>query len=289
MNIVVSGASSQIGCFLVPALKCRGCSLWLLGRSLPSPKNDQRWLAVDLGKKKSRSRLADRIVKEIPAYAYIHLAPLWLLPDVLADLKAVGSLPQRLVALSSTSRLSKINSEVAQERDLANHLAQAEETVATFCSARSIPWTIFRPTLIYGCERDKNITFIKNFIRRFTFFPLAGQASGLRQPVHAEDLAKAIEKVLSLPVTYQKIYNLGGGETLTYRQMVARIFACLEKKERIVSLPPWLFRWLLQIACYLRPRLDISPAMIRRMNEHLCYDYRNAERDFDYHPRRFEC
>lgn len=289
MNIVVSGASSQIGYFLMPALRRRGCSLWGLGRSLSLAKSDQRWLSVDLDKKKSRSRLADRLARETPIYTYIHLAPLWLLPGLLVDLVAVGALPQRLVAISSTSRLSKINSEIVREKALANRLAQAEDTVATFCSAQNLPWTIFRPTLIYGCERDKNITFIKNFIRRFAFFPLAGQASGLRQPVHAEDLAGAIEKVLPLSLTYQKIYNLGGGETLTYRQMVSRIFARLEKKECLVTLSPGLFEWLLKMVCRLHRGLDISPGMAQRMNEHLCYDYQDAERDFAYQSRRFEC
>ncbi|MCD6430809.1 MAG: NAD-dependent epimerase/dehydratase family protein [Deltaproteobacteria bacterium] len=288
MNIVISGASSQIGYFLLPVLQQRNCSLWLLGRVLHSSQDHQRWLSVDLDKKESRSRVADCLGREISAYTYIHLAPLWLLPALLADLKVVGALPQRLVALSSTSRLSKINSEVSRERDLANRLAQAEEMVEKFCSREKIPWTIFRPTLIYGCGRDENITFIKNFIRRFAFFPLAGPASGLRQPVHAEDLAGAIEKVLSLPVTYRKIYNLGGGETLTYRQMVARIFTGLGKKERLITLPSGLFRWLLQMICLFNNQLDISPAMVRRMNEHLCYDYEAAERDFNYQPRGFE-
>lgn len=109
MNIVVSGAGSQVGYFLIPALKRYSCALWLLGRSFQLAKSDQRWLVVDLGKKKSRESLVGSIVAEAGAYTYVHLAPLWLLPALLVDLKAVGGLPQRVVALSSTSRLSKIN------------------------------------------------------------------------------------------------------------------------------------------------------------------------------------
>ena len=125
-------------------------------------------------------------------------------------------------------------------------------------------------------------------LRRSAIAEVGAPASGLRQPGQAEDLAGAIEKVFSLPVTYRKIYNLGGGETLTYRQMVARIFTGFGKKERLITLPSGLFRWLLQMSCLFNNQLDISPAMVRRMNEHLCYDYEAAERDFNYQPRGFE-
>ncbi len=56
---------------------------------------------------------------------------------------------------------------------------------------QGVEWVILRPTLIYGHGRDKNITEIARFIRRFGFFPLLGKANGLRQPIHVEDVAEA--------------------------------------------------------------------------------------------------
>ncbi len=100
----------------------------------------------------------------------------------------------------------------------------AEDELPARCEALGIAWTLFRPTLVYGCGRDGNITFIASCIRRFGFFPLAGGGRGLRQPVHAADLAQACADALDNPRTHAKAYNLSGGSTVTYRQMAEAVF-----------------------------------------------------------------
>ena len=52
--------------------------------------------------------------------------------------------------------------------------------------------------------------------------PLVGGAPGLRQPVHAEDLANNRSRIE--PATINKFYALSGSETLSYREMIGRIF-----------------------------------------------------------------
>jgi hypothetical protein len=79
----------------------------------------------------------------------------------------------------------------------------AEEDLATKCARLGIAWTIFRPTLIYGCASDKNVTTIANFVRRFGFFPAVGRATGKRQPVHADDLAQACVTAIDCAATFE--------------------------------------------------------------------------------------
>ena len=92
-------------------------------------------------------------------------------------------------------------------------LAAAEAAVA----AGAIPWTVLRPALIYGLGLDRNVTAAARFIRRWHCFPLGGPGKGLRQPVHADDLAAAALAALDLPAAEGQSFNLGGGETLSYR------------------------------------------------------------------------
>jgi nucleoside-diphosphate-sugar epimerase len=96
---------------------------------------------------------------------------------------------RRIVAFSSTSVITKQDTEVAAERDTIRKLLDAERRIAAACEQRNVGWTILRPTLIYAEGRDTNITPLSRLIRRFGFMPLVGGAPGLRQPVHAEDLA----------------------------------------------------------------------------------------------------
>ena len=84
-----------------------------------------------------------------------------------------------------------------------------------------------RPTLIYGLGKVKNVREIAALIKRFGFFPIVGAGNGKRQPVHAEDLARACVSALLTETAANRAYNISGGEVLTYREMVNRIFASL--------------------------------------------------------------
>ena len=288
-KIIITGSGSLVAHSLIPQLLESSFTLLLLGRRRRyADEANITCLPVDLDNKDERLTVVKLLATETKPFVFIHLAPIWLLPNFLQELLAAGVLLSRLVAFSSTSRLVKLNSEVVEDRNLAARLAEGENELITFC-ADKIPWTIFRPTLIYDGRRDKNIAFIRSFIRRFGFFPVAGPATGLRQPVHVDDLAAAVMAVLDNRQTYNTIYNLGGGETLTYRKMVSSIFQGLGKRERIISLPPVLFLSLVRLVRLFRPRLGVSPAMVRRMNEDLSFDFRTAVRDFAYQPRRFRC
>ena len=175
-----------------------------------------------------------------PAHYLIHLAPLNILPAQLNAFSTIGV--KRIIAFSSSSRHSKAESPIPAERAFAKRLDAAEQSLARFANESGIHWTVFRPTLIYGREMDRNITLIRRLIRAVGVFPLLGDASGLRQPVHAADLASACISALDNPHAFDKSYDLSGGETLTYRAMVGRIFESLNHRPRFVTIPMALFR-----------------------------------------------
>ncbi|MDM8547705.1 NAD-dependent epimerase/dehydratase family protein [Candidatus Venteria ishoeyi] len=281
--ILLTGASSQIGRFLLPQLLDAGYQVMALSRRpkpdwvLAHPRHEAcHWINADL----------NTIPKNLPckqAEILLHLAPITLLPELLEHLPDL----QRLIAFSSTSRFCKLDSSDPGERDIANALIDAESVVVRLCDACQVRWTLFRPTLIYGCNRDKNVYFITQFIQRFHFFPVLAPANGKRQPVHAEDLAIACIQALNHPHTALHSYNLSGGETLTYKEMVARIFQATGQPTRILAIPAWLFRSAITVLRLFPKYRHISSAMMERMNEPLYYPHIEATRDFDYKPRGF--
>jgi nucleoside-diphosphate-sugar epimerase len=213
------------------------------------------------------------------------LAPIWVLPDYFGVLMRFGV--KRVVALSSTSVFTKESSADPAERALACRLAEAESRLGEWGRTNGIDVTILRSTLIYGLGRDKNISAIALFIRRFGFFPLLSAAQGLRQPLHATDVAAACLAALQRSTAGQRSYNLSGGETLTYRDMVTRVFAALHKPVRLVSVPAWIFR-LAVAGLRTVPRFrHWSPEMARRMNTDLVFNHSEAARDLSFAPRGF--
>lgn len=207
------------------------------------------------------------------------------LPPLLPLLEAAGA--RRLVALSSTSLLTKAGSSDTAERALAATLAQAEADIAAWAARHGVTWTILRPTLAYGGGRDRNITAMAGVIRRLGFFPLLGAAGGLRQPVHIADIADAVHRCLDAPSTADRAYNIGGGEVLSYRDMTARVFAALGRQPRLVTIPPAVIKSGIRIARLLPRFRDWSPEMAERMQADMAFDCSEAARDFGYTPRPF--
>lgn len=216
---------------------------------------------------------------------WICVAPIWVLPDYFPLIEASGA--RRVVALSSTSRFTKVGSGDTAENAIAAKLIDAEARVQAWAESRGIEWVVLRPTLIYGQGRDKNISEMARFIRRFGFFPLLGSAQGLRQPIHAEDVATACVAALQAPGAAHRAYNLSGGETLAYREMVARVFAALGRPARLVTVPLWAFRLAVAMLRRLPRYRHWSAAMAERMNRDLVFDHTEAARDFGFKPRDF--
>jgi nucleoside-diphosphate-sugar epimerase len=271
----VTGATSQIGRFLIPRLQTAGFTVTAVSRQPPT--TDIVWHQADLQ--------TSSLPINQPSLLF-HIAPLTLLPPLLARLHKDAPL-KRIIAFSSTSRLTKATSPESRERKIAAQLMEAETASIVACQARDIAWTLFRPTLIYGCGIDKNVTFIAQFIRRFGFFPIVGHGTGLRQPVHADDLAAACLQAYQSKAAINKTYNLSGGETLNYRDMVKAIFHKLGKKPHLISIPLPVFKLMIRCIIRLPALAHISTAMIMRMNQDLCFDHTTASHDFGYNPRIF--
>jgi len=116
--------------------------------------------------------------------------------------------------------------------------------------------------------------------------PLVGGARGLRQPVHAEDLAIGAIAAASSAAAANKFYALPGGETLSYREMVGRIFDGLGRPRRTIPVPVSLWRAAFRLAKPLFPSANV--AMGIRMTKDMTFDSTPATQDFGWHPRDFK-
>lgn len=274
--VLVLGATSLIGRWLMAALAQSGLEAVALSRtqSTGGAIGGAQWIAGDL---KDPQLILPQVA------TVFSLSPIWLLPEALVALKAAGM--TRLVAFSSTSRFTKEASPDAGERAVAKALGDAESAVEAWCAEHGVAWTILRPTLIYDEGRDANVSRIARLVKRFGVMPLLGGGRGLRQPVHAADLASGALAAAGSPAAANRAYNLVGGETVTYRLMVERVFEGLDKPPRVLPLPTWLFGLVMNLAKPFYP--GATTAMGARMGQDLTFDSSEATRDFGWTPRAF--
>ncbi|MCL6593199.1 MAG: NAD(P)H-binding protein, partial [Alicyclobacillus sp.] len=117
----------------------------------------------------------------------------------------------------------------------AYHLSkwQAEECVR----ASGLAWTILRPSLIFGRggPGPNFVRLLRNLVQRAPFVPLPGDGQFPLQPVALATVAEAVLAAVRQP--RQRVYELGGPEVLTYRQLLERVAASLGKPLRLLSVP----------------------------------------------------
>lgn len=276
----VLGATSLVGTCLLPLLCAANYPVVAFTRH-PIQSFGQAGEWRQLTSMGTRSMRGDS--NAIPLW--ICIAPIWVLPEYFGLLEQCDV--RRVVVVSSTSRYTKNHSSNSAEQLVAHKLADAEASVRRWAECHRVEWVILRPTLIYGFGRDKNISEVARFIRRFGIFPVFGKALGLRQPIHAKDVAAACIAALQAPCAANHDYNISGGETLSYRKMVSRIFVALGYRPRLFTIPLWTF-YLAAAAMRHLPRYgQWSASMAERMNQDLVFEHTEAARDLGFKPRRF--
>ena len=271
---LVLGASGQLGAALLPRLLAAGWEVDVAGRSAPTDAS-LPWQRLDLFTGGDLPVAPDTVFS---------LGPL----DGFAAWYARGTLAaRRVIAFGSTSVHAKRDSPDAGERALAARLRDAEDTLARACAQRGATLVLLRPTRVYGAGRDRNLTRIARLARRWGFVALPRGAVGLRQPVHVDDLADAAWRVAIATRPLAPAYDLPGGETLPYREMVARVLACLTPPKKLVELPSAPLRAALWSAHRVGLLGDAGAGVWSRLVSDLVFDAQPARRDFGYAPRAF--
>ena len=153
--------------------------------------------------------------------------------------------------------------------------------------ASGLAWTIVRPTMIYGSERDRNVHRLLRFLDRWPVFPMFGPGTNLWQPVYHEDCARGVLETLGRPESVHRSYDLPGAEPLMYLDLVRMAAAALGRDPRVVRLPIEPVRRTLVAAERLRLPLPIDSGQVERLREDKAYPYEDAGRDLGYAPRPF--
>jgi uncharacterized protein YbjT (DUF2867 family) len=94
---------------------------------------------------------------------------------------------------------------------------------------------IVRPSVLFG-PGDAFLSTLDALTHR-PVIPLFGRGETRLQPVHVVDVARALIRLLGEPLTARRLFDLGGPDTLRYRDILELVMAHRHRERRLVPVP----------------------------------------------------
>jgi nucleoside-diphosphate-sugar epimerase len=285
LKIVVTAAVSQIGYWVLKQAADKGLQV-IAGyhhRRFSHPVGTERWTAIDL----QNLDAAPTSSASFRADVFIHCGPPQFAPGAAKLAAAIGC--RVVIAFGSTSALYHDLPAPIGDPQKAAMLRCLEQEFSAACRHHRIAGTLFRPTMVYGAGMDENVCRLARLASRLPVLPLPPNADGLRQPIHAADIAElvldAAKESLDRDESEQRIFDIGGGERLPYRDMVRRIARAMGRRTLLLTCPG--LAETLRVAAVIRPSMAPIVSAVYRMGKDQIANNAIANQAFGFEPRGF--
>ncbi|MFN3648019.1 MAG: SDR family oxidoreductase [Armatimonadota bacterium] len=185
---------------------------------------------------------------------------------------------RRAIFVSTTAIFTRLNAATKARR------LDAEQRI----QSSALDWTILRPTMIYGNERDRNMCRLVCYVARWPVMFVAGAGKYLQQPIHVEDLARAIVSSIDRPATHRKAYNVSGRQPLTFNEVIDTTAAAVGRRVRRIHVPLRPVVSALSVYERLTPKPLLKAEQVLRLEEDKSFPHEEAVRDFGFTSRTFD-
>jgi uncharacterized protein YbjT (DUF2867 family) len=132
--------------------------------------------------------------------------------------------------------------------------------------ASPIPWTIFRPSIIYGAG-DQFINMLAAMVRRYPVVPVIGTGQQRLQPVPVEHVAEAFGRAVELEATVKHAYEIGGPDAVSMLQLLEAIGRAIGRaRVRTMQVPIGVVRPLARLL-HRVPGFPLTPDQLLMLEE----------------------
>jgi uncharacterized protein YbjT (DUF2867 family) len=132
---------------------------------------------------------------------------------------------------------------------------------------------MLHPTMIYGAQGEDNVRRLAALLRRLPVLPLPGGGNALVQPIHQDDVTRAIRAALALPWHGPHSLVVAGPTALRYADFVRAVATAAGlPPPRIVAFPLRPLRIAAILSRFLPLLPTIRPEEVRRLTEDKAFD-----------------
>jgi uncharacterized protein YbjT (DUF2867 family) len=107
--------------------------------------------------------------------------------------------------------------------------------------------TLFRPSVMFGPD-DAFLTTILGLLRRLPVYPMFGHGQTRLQPVHVEDVAEAVARVIERGDSPGSTFECGGPRVLSYDELIATVARAARLQARRIPVPFAVWHGLARLA-----------------------------------------
>ena len=178
-------------------------------------------------------------------------------------------------------------SAVYRQRNVYGESKAAAEALVT---ASGLPYTILRPTMVYGDGGGLHFQQLVRLVRRAPgALPILGNGQARLQPVWIDDVVRAVELVLDHPAAAGQTYGVAGATVVTFDEYIDLLSRLLGRPRPLkLHVPLALCTAAGRVIESLAGPGFYSPAALRGINEDATLDTRPFEIDCGYRPSPLE-
>jgi NADH dehydrogenase len=174
--------------------------------------------------------------------------------------QAVGAGAVAKAASAAGAKMVHVSA-IGADAQSASRYAQAKAAGEQAVLAAAPNATIMRPSLVFGPE-DQFTNRFAGLARMAPFLPLVGGGVTRLQPVYVGDLATAVADAADGKTRPGGIYELGGPEVLTMREIMAIILSITERRRILLPLPFGLAKFQAMFLKFAPGALKLTPDQV---------------------------
>jgi NADH dehydrogenase len=286
--ILVTGGTGFIGRRLVARLLAEGRAVrCLLNKQRAERLHWERLPEIIVGSILDDEALF-RAVSGADVVIHLENAQWWGRPRDLERVELNGA--RQLVTAARAARvgriitLSHLGASPSAAFPLLRYKGMVEEVIKT----SGLAYTIIRSGLAFG-EDDAFINHIAMQLRVSPgVFLMPGRGEVVLHPIYVDDLVMALCASLEAIDSVDQVIEIGGAETITLEDLIRTVMRVSAAPRLIVSVPPYLLRWIAAVYGRLLPRSLITAQWLDLLATNRTARLGNLFQYFGIRPRRLE-
>jgi uncharacterized protein YbjT (DUF2867 family) len=243
--ILVTGGTGFVGQVLVKQLVQNGWPVRMLLRPSASSPNLPRGIPVEVAVcSMNDQRSLKAALKDVDVVFHLAGSERSGSRSDLAGVDVEGT--EAIAQAAAQTNVERIFflSHLGADRFSAYPVLKAKALAEGYITHSGVDYTIFRSAPIFG-PRDQFTTSFTQVLRIIPLvFFMPGDGSSLIQPIWIEDLVMSMVLSLEDSTTANRVFEVGGSEYFTFRQIIEMLMEATATRRRLVSMGPAYLRIL---------------------------------------------